>query len=769
VPSLSVEERAFLAAHGPIRFAPDPTFPPFEFIDGSGRAAGITPDLLDVISRNLGISITTRRFGSWGEVMDAVRSGEADVLGTLTRTPEREQFLLFTRPYLTVPTVLFVRRDERAVRMLADLRNRRVGVVRDYGAHSWLQRNRPELEPVLVNAPMEGLTELAAGRLEAFIEAMPVGLYLIRERSLVTLRMLPDAVFTSPQHLAVRSDLPLLRSILQKGLDGITERERAAIFVRWTGVDLAGRPRWLSPVVWNVLGVLAVLALGALAWVVSLRRMLARRTLALAAREASYRRLFERNLAGVYRSTLDGRLLDCNEAFARLYGYGSRAEVLEHSALDLYRDTDGRREFLEALRGQGSVIGFESRGRRKDGRELWLLESASLAHDESGRATEIEGTLIDITERRTVEEQLRQSQKMEAIGMLAGGVAHDFNNLLQAMLATVTLAQAEAGDEERLTGRLREIEGQVRKGAALTRQLLLFSRRDTARPETLDLNDVVRTATDLLRRMVRENIVFALRLDPGPLPVLADRGQLEQVLVNLVVNAGDAMPEGGRVEVATWQRGSQVGLTVSDSGPGVDATIQERIFDPFFTTKAPGEGTGLGLSVVHGIVTRSGGSVGVAGHDGGGATFTVALPRDEAPPGAAPTAAPAGDARSGGGERVLVVEDEADARSSLAEILTSLGYEVTAVGSGEEAVALPAAEPFDVLLTDLVLPGRSGGDTALELCLRWPALRVIYMSGYTQDEALRIAAVGGFVRYLQKPFDVGTLARELGSALQPVW
>ena len=764
-PELSPAEREYLAAHGPVRFAPDPAFPPFEFVDGNGNGVGITPDLLALISQRLGIPITTARFATWAEVLAGVREGRADALGTLTRTPEREEFLLFSRPYLSVPTVLFVRRDDRTIRSLADCRGRRVGVVAGYGAHEWLLRNYPELDLALVRDPQAGLQELASRRVDAVVEAMPVGSYLIRERSLVTVRMLPDALFTSPQHLAVRHDDAMLLEILQKGLDSVTEQERAEIFVRWTGVDLAGRPRWLSPVVWNVLGILAAAALVALAWVISLRRVLKIRTRNLAAQEANYRRLFERNLAGVYRSTLDGRLLDCNEAFARLYGFGSREEALRHAVIELHRGPEAREAFLAALQRTGTLVNYESRGRRQDGSELWLLENSSLAPDDDGCLTQIEGTLVDISERKVMEEQLRHAQKMEAVGVLAGGVAHDFNNLLQAMLATVSLAKSNPGVPAGAAARIAELEEQIKRGAGLTRQLLLFSRRETTRPETLDLGDLVREAAGMLRRMVRENIELALHLGPDPLPVEADRGQLEQVLANLVVNAGDAMPDGGRIDLSTWERDGLVHLAVTDTGHGIPEAIRERIFDPFFTTKGPGKGTGLGLSVVHGIATRYGGTITVTSREGTGTTFALSLPLSSAVRGEEAVAPEASEPRRGLGERVLVVEDEAAARDLLAEILVALGYAVTTAASGEAALALPEAEPFDLLLTDLVLPGRSGGDVAAELCLRWPRLLVVFMSGYNEDEALRLAAVGGFVRYLQKPFDMPTLARELRSAL----
>ena len=388
--------------------------------------------------------------------------------------------------------------------------------------------------------------------------------------------------------------------------------------------------------------------------------------------------------------------------------------------------------------------------------------------DEAGRCTHLVGGVHDITERIELEAQLRQAQKMEAVGSLAGGVAHDFNNLLQALLSQTQLLQTYARDPERVNAMGLELGQQISHGASLTRQLLLFSRRETTRPEALDLNDAVRGATKMLRRLLRANIALEIDLAPAALPVTADRGQFEQVLMNLTVNASDAMPEGGRLLVRTGRLdGEHVWLSVADTGSGIPDAIRERIFEPFFTTKVAGTGTGLGLSVVHGIVTRHGGRIEVESAAGRGASFRVILPTSG--PGALPVAKEVEKAAVelpvGQGERILVVEDEGATRAGLRDILRNLGYEVVAVASGEEAGKLPAERPFDVLLTDLMLSGVSGSRLAAGLQERWPSMRVILMSGYPEDEAVRSGVDQGRVRFLQKPFDIARLAREIREAL----
>jgi PAS domain S-box-containing protein len=462
----------------------------------------------------------------------------------------------------------------------------------------------------------------------------------------------------------------------------------------------------------------------------------------------------------------DGTIRYVNPAFTRITGYAA-GEAIGRTPRILKSGRHGEAFYRELWATITSGTTWEGRvvNRRKDGTLYTEAMTISAVREPSGRIVQFVAVKRDITAHLEMEEQLLQAQKMEAIGMLAGGVAHDFNNLLQAMIAVVSLARADRADPERAFSRLGELEEQIRRGGALTRQLLLFARRETTRPATFDLNELVRDVTGMLRHIVRENIAFSSSLTPDALPVEADRGQIEQVLVNLVVNASDAMPDGGQIRLSTWGRGEAVGLAVADSGPGVPAAIRERIFEPFFTTKGVGKGTGLGLSVVHGIVTRFGGSVTVESPEGSGATFTVSLPRAGAPL-HAPSARPAAPApEAGRGERILVIEDETAARQALAEIIAALGYAVTAVGSGGEAEALPAEPGFDLLLTDLVLPDVSGLDLAIRLVDRWSAMKLVLMSGYSDNDAVRLAVADGRARFLQKPFAIDTLAQELRDAL----
>jgi PAS domain S-box-containing protein len=381
------------------------------------------------------------------------------------------------------------------------------------------------------------------------------------------------------------------------------------------------------------------------------------------------------------------------------------------------------------------------------------------------------------TLRRT-QAQLRQSQKMEAIGQLAGGVAHDFNNILSVILGYADLIGEGLSPADPRAGALAEMRTAAERGAGLTRQLLAFSRKQVLQPKVLDLNGVVSRAETLLRRLIGEDIALTVRLDASAGTVRADPGQLEQVIMNLAVNARDAMPQGGRLVIETSgaeldrapddagaaAAGRYAVLTVRDTGCGMDAAVTERVFEPFFTTKEAGRGTGLGLSTVYGIVTQSGGHIRVSSIPGAGTTFTIALPQIEsavdAP--AAPANATVPAARQ---ERILLVEDEAPVARLVERVLTDHGYQVVRTASAAEARAAVARErAFDLMLTDVVLPGLSGRALAEELGGALPGLRVLFMSGYTEDAIVR-HGVDAQVEFLHKPFTVASLTRRVRDVL----
>ncbi len=649
-------------------------------------------------------------------------------------------------------------------------------------------------------------------------------------------------------------------------------------------------------------GLLVTGLLSGIIWSLSATRA---RALALAGKmtaslrdsEQRYELLFEQNLAGIYRSSLDGRILECNEAFARLFGYESRKDLLEQSAVQLYETTAARDAFLAELNEKGTLVNREERYRRRDGTVFTALEHARLRF---GETPVIEGTILDISkmkeaeealrvsegryrsmfehsrdglcffdldsrrilesnpalrkmlgytgdelrgrliyeiiladrasvdanlervrserlisigerqyrrrdgkalavetevarieeggrllalavvhdlaDRHALEEQLRQAQKMEAIGRLAGGIAHDFNNILTAILGYSELVLDSDPPAD-----VRESVGEIRKAgeraASLTKQLLAFSRKQVLQPKILDLNAVLAETDSMLRRVLGEDVTFVAERDPLLWRVQADPDQVQQVLLNLAVNARDAMPEGGVLRVATRNvsleagdlkevlkvaEGAYVLLEVSDAGHGMDAETLSHAFEPFFTTKERGKGTGLGLSTVYGIVKQSGGYIHIESEPGKGTRVLVYLPRAHGavdfPSDANKRALP-----RGGNETILLVEDEESVRRLASLLLERSGYRLLVASSAEEALqtARAFAGEIDLLLTDVVLPGLNGRRLADLLRVERPGTKVVFASGYFDESGILEPGSD----FIQKPFNPETLARSIRRAL----
>lgn len=613
--------------------------------------------------------------------------------------------------------------------------------------------------------------------------------------------------------------------------------------------------------------------------------------------------LFKGNLTGIIHTTVDGRILDCNDAIVRMLGYSSRAELQTVRAQQLYFDAADRGRLLKLARESADVREFEIAFRRRDGSRGWALISTRLldgrpghvggtlvstlvditdrklweeslrrsertfaafmshlpgvafikdstgkyvyyneassslfhmppnevigkmdediwppedaarhrANDkavlESGRPVEfvepvpqsdgihswlifkfpivvdespalVGGIGIDITERRTLEDQLTQARKMEALGRLAGGVAHDFNNLLTVISGYGQLALEGLGTTSipRLTSYIQEILNSARRASGLTGQLLAFSRRQTVQPKVLDLGTLLNNIELLLRRMIGEHVELSVHCGPEPCLIRADAHQMEQVLMNLAVNARDAMPLGGTFEIRCGvlpeplerpgRAPLSVLLEVTDTGIGMDESVKARMFEPFFTSKDKGKGTGLGLSTVYGVVSQAGGEIEVESEPGQGSKFRIYLPgateEAEAPAGSANTTV-----ATAGLETVLLVEDEASVRALAETVLRKFGYNVLVADSGEAALEIwrHRRDSIDVLLTDVIMPHMSGGELAHKLREMNPSLKVLFMSGYTDDMIASHGVLAGETQLIQKPFTAEGLGRKLRDVL----
>ncbi|MDE3155423.1 MAG: PAS domain S-box protein [Acidobacteriota bacterium] len=492
---------------------------------------------------------------------------------------------------------------------------------------------------------------------------------------------------------------------------------------------------------------------------------------ALARSEARFRGLFEHVSQGVFQSSPEGCFIMVNPALVEMLGYASAEELLGLDTSHVFEVAEQRDAYRRRLHAQGRLRDFELRMKRKDGRIIETLVSSRAVYDPGGVLLYYEGTITDVSERRHLEDQLAQARKMEAVGRLAGGIAHDFNNLLTAIAGNVELLREErkaappAGAEE-----LDAIAEAARSAADLTRQLLAFSRKQLLRPQIIDLNDVVLRAGRLLKRLLGEDIELVTSLDVPLAPVHADPGQMEQVVLNLCVNARDAMPEGGTLTIESRNvdldaayavrheevtPGPHVMLAVRDTGVGMTPDVQAHLFEPFFTTKETGKGTGLGLATVFGIVAQSGGTIWVYSEPGRGTTFKVYLPVAARPATVAAAAeTSATRATLNGTETILLVEDHEAVRQLARAALSSHGYRVIEATRGDEAVALATGltAPPDLILTDVVMPGLGGREVAERLRETCPRTPVLFMSGYTAGAVAPGSQLPDDVAFLEKPF-----------------
>jgi PAS domain S-box-containing protein len=503
---------------------------------------------------------------------------------------------------------------------------------------------------------------------------------------------------------------------------------------------------------------------------------------ALRRSEARYRSLILSAAYGIYRCTISGRFLDVNPALIAMLGYGSVQDVLK---LDVRRDVFFNPQELDRLtedyRRTGTLNGAEVQWKCKDGHVIVVRLSGRPVSGMEQPAEELEIIAEDITDRRQLEEQFRQAQKMEAVGRLAGGVAHDFNNLLMVINGYTEVLLEELKTGSAMFQKVQSIQQAADRAVTLTRQLLAFSRKQLLELKVVDVNTVISDMERLLRPLIGENIGLVTRLSPDAGRTRADAGQLEQVIMNLVVNAKDAMPEGGKITVQSSevtvrpnfrehifiQPGRYVVLSVNDTGHGMDKETQSRIFEPFFTTKEKGKGTGLGLSTVYGIVKQSGGYVFPQSEPGAGTTFYIYLPRVEDSP-EQMTPAKSQENEKGGCETVLLVEDEESVRELVRETLIARGYKVLEAENGESGLRVAEAhgDGIDILITDVVMPGMGGRELAKKLLQIRPNLGVLFLSGYTEDTILHQGALSPGTAFLQKPFTLQNLARKVREVLR---
>lgn len=919
---LTAEEVRWLAEHKTLSLGVDPAWEPYESFNESGAYQGIAADYMKLLERRLGITLAPIVNSNWNQTMDKIKAGQIDVASALARTPERDHYLNFTRPYLKTPIAIVTRDTHGAVDKLALLSGRKVALPRDYAFSEMAVKHQPDIIPVYVDTVYDALKKVANNEAEAVICDMPSLSFKIREYNLLNLKIAGVAPFeTEGMRIGVRKDWPELARIFDKALDSITAEEDLQIRQRWIGVENTGslpeltpdERQWLreNPVIrvmvdpdWAPIeyldknGQAAGVAseymnrisqmlkvkfepVRGKSWSVMLKELQRGEIMMASCLRPNDTRQKSILFTPDYISVPTGIFTRNEVPFSDLKALNGKpvALVKGHAMYDYIKsaypnivviETDDRKEgmalvsegrayaFLDALPvGCHGISSFRFTNLRLTGEvdfkyqmsmgvstnypqlaailrkalnaipetdrasyyEKWFsapedykidyaiiwkigllsggvvlffvfwnrrlenrvrIRTAELAQANARLQNElVERERIE-TEQKQLEEQLAQAQKMESIGRLAGGVAHDFNNMLCVILGHGELLQQDLPRDSSAQESLAQIMDAGIRARNLTQQLLAFSRKQVLQIQVVDINQAVRNMETMIRRLLGEDIQMTIRVHPEPERIKADVTRLEQVILNLCINARDAMPNGGKLTLETGpaaldpafcaahpglKPGEYVRLSVSDTGIGMSKETQQRIFDPFFTTKDISKGTGLGLATVYGIVKQHEGEVLVESVPGRGTTFTIFLPKTgEA------IAAPEGEKHEpvvlSRGETILVVEDEQALRKLTCSMLRRLGYNVLAAETARESIQLASpSRRIDLLLTDVVMPELNGREVQERIQAICPKVKTLYMSGYTDEVIGRHGILEEGVHFIPKPFTAGSLSQKIREAL----
>jgi PAS domain S-box-containing protein len=767
---------------------------PSQLLGPNGEPTGFAVELLRQAARRRGIRLTWVYLPESAEA--ALRRGHADLWPVMTITPERANVVHISPPFLESALSTMVR-DDSAVRQLSDLAGKRIGYSGVPIDLRLLSRFIPHAHSIAM--PQRSLlTGICTGEVDAaFIEAhaaikalldgggcpgrtiriVPNGLPYFQEGVGSTFES-ADAADALRDEIGLMAEAGLFPSLMAKwgflpGRTGeLIEAERNA----------RRREQWLIAVA-VVFAVLLMLAAWQAYSATQEREKVKRSELELRESERRFRGLLENVRMSATIMDLQGRFTFCNDYFLAATGW-DRQELIGRPIAEFLVPEDRMRvvRIMESLSDDTpSHWAAEPGVLTKNGRVRWFQSNIIVLRDAKGRRVGFANLAIDITEHRALQEQYLQAQKMEGLGRLAGGVAHDFNNLLTVISGYTEIVRRKLQEGDPLCTPLDQVLKAGARAAGLTQQLLAFSRKQVIQPKPLNLNLVVADSDGIWTRLLGEAIHLETKLSPTLGQAMADAGQIHQVLMNLVVNARDAMPDGGRLTIETsdvdvdpsWLAedseaiaGPYVVLAVSDNGVGMDEDTRKRIFEPFFTTKPPGQGTGLGLATVYGIVKQSQGWIRVYSEPGAGTMFRIYLPRIQ-PVSSGSEESAAVQTGAPCSETILLVEDQEEVRQFAAQVLAECGYRVLSASSGSEALALVEhySETIDVLVTDVVLPGMNGFELAKRLVALRPGIRVLFTSGYTGEVTTLRGILDRGLAYLPKPYVPNLMAAKVRAVI----
>jgi PAS domain S-box-containing protein len=743
----------------------------------TGNAAGFAVEVMNELARLSGHTVEYVYGRPWDEMIEMVRIGKADVLPSLTIAPERMELVAFTEPIEVMPVNLIVTADSRIAGFASGLK---VGALKGSIPETYMKKNAPTVEIVLFENMDQLLFNLLAGHVEAAFVLTPNLMAFAYEAGVDNkIKVISPSIFEAKRGIALRKDDTALRDSLDRAIATfIGSPEYARLYTKWYGRP---KPFWTPMRVAQVMGLLLLLVAGTLIFwrYITVAGVNKRLSMTADALQATFDSV---NDAIFIHDMNTGAVLDVNKKMCEMYGC-SREEALRTSVECLcsgkppYTKEDALNWIKKTAQGEPRL--FEWHARRMDGSLFWV--EVNMRHAVIGGERRVIVAVRDITEKKKLEDQLRQSQKMEAIGQLAGGIAHDFNNILTAIIGYASIAKMKMKDEDQLKHNIEQVLISAARAAALTQRLLAFSRKQVINPVPADLNEIIRKIANLLTNIIGEDIELHIVPADKNLIVIVDASQMEQVLMNLATNARDAMPHGGllRIETGTIEiddkyieahgygkLGIYAMLSVTDSGIGMDEKISKRIFEPFFTTKEVGKGTGLGLSMVYGIIKQHTGYINCYSEPGKGTTFKIYLPLADPEKTheikTTETAEP-----KGGTETILLAEDDKSVRELNTKVLEQFGYTIIAACDGKDAVDkfTENKDTINLLLLDIIMPVMNGGKTYERIKQIKPDIKVIFASGYPGAFINKEEITKKGFEFISKPCSPMALVRKVREVL----
>ncbi len=771
----------------------DHNYPPYEFLDGNGQPAGFAVDLTRAIARQLGLLVDIR-LDEWSVIRNDLETGRIDAVQGILYSAERNHTFDFSPPTTRIQHGIAVRKGSPPLATMQDLDGKILLVQAGDILDDLARQLGHGVRIIAVASQEEALRRLAAGEADGALVAKVPALFWIEKNGWRNLDVSAASVLSAEYCYAVPAGHAELLELFANGLAAIkTSGEYRQIQAKWLGpYEAPGFSlRKLLQIVLLVSLPLLVLLLGAILWSRALQRQVAARTQDLRQANTFLDSIIENLPVMLFiKDARDLRFVRVNRAGERIMGH-PRAAMLGKNDYDFFPKNQAdffTQKDRDVLQGGQPIDIPEEPIQTGDKGERYLHTRKVPVLDARGQPEYLLGISEDITaqkaaeaERKQMHAQLIQMQKIESIGLLAGGVAHDFNNMLQVILGHVELAMNRADPGQPLHSDLLEIRKAANRSADLTRQLLAFARKQTTAPKVLVLNDTLQGMLQMLRRLIGENIELVWRPAPQPDRVKIDPSQVDQILANLCVNARDAMPDGGQLTIETapvsfdpahctrhpaHRPGDYLRLAVRDTGIGMDPETLGKIFEPFFTTKDFGQGSGLGLSTIYGIVSQNNGFIDVQSQPGHGSTFTIFLPRCSAALPSPDTFLPS-SASTGGHETILLVEDEPSILAIAQAMLEQLGYRVIATPSPREALRLADSQtgPIHLLMTDVVMPELNGRDLCQRLQTSHPELKCLFMSGYTANVIAHHGVLNEHLAFIQKPFTLVALAAKIRETL----